>query len=134
VQRLCKGCQEDISHRRKDAKVCGSTCYGRANRVVRRIQNNQAAAKRYKINRQNLLDFLKNSNGCVDCQELDPIVLEFDHVSNKRAQIADILGSWNWKTIEFEISKCEIRCANCHRRKTAKQFGWYKGSDANDRE
>ena len=28
--------------------------------------------------------------------------------------------------IEAEIKKCNIRCANCHRRKTAIELGYYK--------
>jgi hypothetical protein len=28
--------------------------------------------------------------------------------------------------INNEILKCEVRCANCHTRKTAEQFGWFK--------
>lgn len=63
---------------------------------------------------------------CVDCGEADPIVLELDHVSGlKRAGISEMLGSFSWRTIEQEIAKCEVRCANCHRRKTAKERGYY---------
>jgi hypothetical protein len=65
----------------------------------------------------------------VDCGESDIIVLEFDHrdPSNKRAKISGILGSWRWDAIMTEIEKCDVRCANDHRRRTAVQFGWFKG-------
>jgi hypothetical protein len=61
---------------------------------------------------------------CVDCGESDVIVLEFDHVSDdKRASVSNLKRS-SLYAVKLEIEKCEVRCANCHRRKTAKQFGW----------
>lgn len=64
---------------------------------------------------------------CVDCGESDPIVLEFDHRSEKRARIA-FLMRWHapWDEIRAEIEKCEVRCANCHRRRTARQRRYYR--------
>jgi 5-methylcytosine-specific restriction endonuclease McrA len=62
----------------------------------------------------------------VDCGEKDPIVLEFDHIHSKKANVAAMLNHHGWPAIQQEIEKCEIRCANCHRRRTAKQFGWFK--------
>jgi hypothetical protein len=34
-------------------------------------------------------------------------------------------GKYSWSKILEEIEKCDVRCANCHRRRTAKQLGWY---------
>lgn len=65
----------------------------------------------------------------MDCGENDPIVLDFDHIdeNDKSYSISDMLKQrFAWSKIELEIKKCEVRCANCHRRRTAKQFAWYK--------
>jgi hypothetical protein len=64
---------------------------------------------------------------CIDCGEADPVVLEFDHRdrSEKRANVSRLLAN-GWATVLCEIEKCDIRCVNCHRRRTAEQFGWTK--------
>jgi hypothetical protein len=80
-------------------------------------------------NRELVLEYLQ-SHPCVDCQESDPIVLEFDHQRDKRMGVARLIqGGYPEKTILDEIEKCEVRCANCHRRKTAKDQGWFKLGD-----
>jgi hypothetical protein len=28
--------------------------------------------------------------------------------------------------IEAEIAKCDVRCANCHRRRTCERAGWWR--------
>ena len=84
-----------------------------------------AAQKRFRIRvREHLLEYL-SARQCVDCGEKDPIVMEFDHIDpkTKTKKINKMLsGHYSWETIMKEINKCEIRCANCHRRKTYHQF------------
>lgn len=66
---------------------------------------------------------------CVDCKEPDPIVLEFDHMDRaiKFKNVSDMIRSaYSWEMIFAEIEKCEVRCANCHRRRTAKQLNWHR--------
>jgi 5-methylcytosine-specific restriction endonuclease McrA len=85
-----------------------------------------------KNNREKIFNYLK-SHPCVSCGESDPIVLEFDHLKNKNKAISLLFaGGYSWKVIMREIKKCQVLCANCHRRKTAKQFGWYdNGAELN---
>jgi hypothetical protein len=64
------------------------------------------------------------TNPCVDCGETDPIILEFDHLKDKDFNISDAARKGvSMKKLKDEIDKCEVRCANCHRRKTYERSG-----------
>ena len=68
---------------------------------------------------------------CVDCGEADIIVLQFDHVvGKKRGNVTSLARRNSLDIVKAEISKCEVRCANCHVRKTAKEQNWYKARKA----
>ena len=59
---------------------------------------------------------------CVDCGERDIRCLEFDHRdrSTKTKAVALLVRDGvSWAVILAEIEKCDVRCANCHSRKTA---------------
>jgi 5-methylcytosine-specific restriction endonuclease McrA len=91
-------------------------------------ENLYKAQKRHRLKvRGKLLDFL-TTKSCTDCGEKDPIVLEFDH-TGKIQKVKDVSrmlsGHYSWESVLKEIDKCEIRCANCHRRKTYIQFGFF---------
>ena len=65
----------------------------------------------------------KTTHPCVDCGENDPIVLDFDHRNPEEKSFsistrATRGGGAAIKTLEAEIGKCDVRCSNCHRRKT----------------
>lgn len=74
------------------------------------------------IAREFIQSYLIN-HPCVDCGENDPIVLEFDHIKgNKLFNLGAVSsGGYGIIKIKEEIDKCEIRCANCHRRKTYRE-------------
>ena len=66
------------------------------------------------------------ANPCVDCGETNIIVLEFDHIGDdKKFNISDATRfGYGMKKLKDEIAKCEVRCANCHRKKTYERGGW----------
>lgn len=69
---------------------------------------------------------------CVDCGEADPLLLEFDHRAGeiKVDDVARLIWERKWSDVELEIAKCDVRCVRCHRRKTARDFGWSRLSEA----
>lgn len=58
--------------------------------------------------------------GCADCGESDPVVLDFHHrdPSQKLFNIGTARGKSVPKVVA-EIAKCDVVCANCHRRREA---------------
>ena len=64
---------------------------------------------------------------CEDCGENDSVVLDFDHNGPKRGSVIVLaFGGWGLKTLKTEIAECEIRCANCHRKRTIAAGGSYR--------
>jgi hypothetical protein len=67
-------------------------------------------------------------HGCSDCPEKDVRCLEFDHVRGKKSRNIStmIVNICSIETLKLEIQKCDVRCANCHRKRTSDMQGWYK--------
>ncbi len=88
-------------------------------------------SQRYNERKRNesrrlVFEYLK-AHPCVDCGEADVTVLDFDHQRDKQYTISQlIISNKQSDQILHEIEKCDVRCANCHRRKTAEKFGWNK--------
>lgn len=85
--------------------------------------------------RKGVFDYLR-THPCVDCGETDIAVLEFDHRDQKAKEVrvsALVAQGYSTRTVMREIAKCDVRCANCHRRRTAKQLGWYAAMRGEER-
>jgi hypothetical protein len=67
------------------------------------------------------LFWYKATHPCVDCGETDPLVLDFDHVYGEKAFNLSACKTLAVGRVIEEIAKCDVRCANCHRRRTAQQ-------------
>jgi hypothetical protein len=94
----------------------------------------QITVERHKKQSIALQQYVYNyllKNGCFDCKENDPRCLDFDHQRDKKQCISRMVNNGcAFSTLLEEIEKCVIRCANCHRKKTAKDFNWYKNINA----
>lgn len=78
----------------------------------------RAAAQRRRVQRNIwFIQAYLETHPCVDCGETNPIVMEFDHVtSDKQEDISRMVYSGrSLASIQAEVAKCEVRCANCHR-------------------
>jgi 5-methylcytosine-specific restriction endonuclease McrA len=100
-------------------------------RARNRERVNEAARDRLRARGAFLRDY-KAERGCKDCGEKDPVVLELDHIDpatkdrymNKYGRTAVAWRSMGLEKLKAELEKCEVVCANCHRRRTSVQLDW----------
>lgn len=90
--------------------------------------NRAEVYRRYAHKKARRLDsvckFIKLWYGCRDCGYRDhPEALDFDHRPDevKLFNIARSRNSHGLNAVLVEIAKCDVRCANCHRVKTAER-------------
>jgi hypothetical protein len=103
-----------------------SNLFYNKNKESQRIIIYKQKNERKNNSRAKVIEYL-TSHPCIDCGNNNILVLDFDHKQDKTMNISDMIaGGYIWKSIEKEIAKCDIRCANCHRIKTARDFGYFK--------
>ena len=64
---------------------------------------------------------VKEGVPCADCGTVfPPVCMDFDHIGDdKYKSVASMVGAGHSiETIQKEIDKCELVCANCHRLRT----------------
>ena len=121
---VCVNC-----HRHRTARRCNSWRLD--------LSRLSSRAKCEQRNYEHVYGVLRGSE-CVDCGCSDLVVLEFDHVGVKTANVLELARSGvSLARLEAEIAQCEIRCGNCHRRKTIQRFrervGRYPRLESNQR-
>jgi hypothetical protein len=59
----------------------------------------------------------KSLLSCSICSESHPAIIDFHHKGNKREQVAQMAHyGYSIESIKKEMEKCDILCANCHRK------------------
>lgn len=103
----------------KEKQAAASKAHYEKNKETYKARAQEFTKKKRQELRGIVNNYLKN-HPCTDCGEADIIVLEFDHVRGRKEEnIANIINkAWSTDRLRKEIDKCEVRCANCHRRIT----------------
>lgn len=133
MNKTCRSCKEEkaVNEFSKNVskadglqiscKICcrnKSKKYYKSNSERMKKQIASSRHQRREEAQQILLDLFRKS-GCSDCPEKDILVLEFDHVRGKKVRdISRLVATGATKLLLEELPKCDIVCANCHRRRT----------------
>jgi hypothetical protein len=108
---VCANC-----HRRRTATRAGWS----------RLDPSRAKFKHWRAQRN--VEFVYahlERSSCVDCGLDDPVLLEFDHIDEKREAVTTLAwDGYSLETIVSEIERCEVRCCSCHRRRTVERRRW----------
>lgn len=129
--------KDDFSWSNKDKNIRNNRCkecqkaYSTAH--YKKNKNNYLDKQRRDRDRNKkfICDYLK-IHPCVDCNESDIIVLQFDHKNpNDKKDASEgisrgITDKWSIKRLKEEIEKCDVRCANCHIKRHAKENSNYR--------
>ena len=87
------------------------------------IEYKQYIGKYHRINKEYVLNY-KLTHPCTICGESDPICLDFHHTGDdKKNTVSNLIYKGNLESLISEIQKCDVLCANCHRKIHRKELG-----------
>jgi hypothetical protein len=108
LQTFCKSCSSALS----------KEYYKLRSPILIEMINKRRLDRRIEL--QNIVANYLIDNPCVDCGESDLRTLDFDHLRDKIKNVSQMIKDGAAvESVKAEISKCQVRCANCHRIKTS---------------
>jgi len=126
--KICIDCGREFNPPKQTRrKICGKCHYRRYQKKYQKeyISRPETKEKIYQNRKDRrdekyaLVRKIKSDTGCIDCGIKDWRVLDFDHIKNKKIGVSYLVArNYSIERILKEISKCEVRCSNCHRIKT----------------
>ena len=77
--------------------------------------------KRLRIERRTWFGEYKEQLSCSICGESESVCLDFHHRDSeeKFKEVSRMVGDYSIETTKLEIDKCDVLCANCHRKRHA---------------
>lgn len=115
LQAYCRDCKREIDKEHN----------------LRNPRRNYGRTREYRHrNRKWLYEYLSTKQ-CEweGCTVNDPDMLVFDHLNprEKREHVTTMAhNSWSLKSLQEEVAKCRVLCANHHHKHTIQQFGYRK--------
>ena len=119
-KRICRTCHSvrQKSYYRKDARLRAF-----AKTRSKRWRHNNPERFKHFLNRwqdgnQKWVDNYRAERGCSRCPEKDVACLEFHHrdPTQKDINVSAFVRRWSIERLSVEIAKCDVLCANCHRK------------------
>jgi hypothetical protein len=115
LQPYCRSCKHDIDNEHYKRNPRRNYLRNKANSLRNRIW---------------LHNFLKTKycewEGC-DVNDPDMLVLDHINPNEKRGHVSNMASTpYSLKSIQEEVAKCRVLCANHHQKHTIQQFGYKK--------
>src|SRR2546423_11708058 len=134
----CKVVKDTSEFHRSARRRDGLQAYCRAcKKAIDKEHNQRNPRRNYARNKANALknriwlhNFLKTKHceweGC-DVNDPDMLVLDHLNPAEKRGHVSNMVYSpYSLKSIQEEVAKCRVLCANHHQKHTIQQFGYKK--------
>lgn len=122
-KRLCTKCKKEEPRDKKHSycKKCHSLY------MANYYKMNPSKALAPRIKRKQIIKDIKNKAKdipCADCGiKYPPYVMDFDHQEDKEYEIASLSSRFiSIEKVLAEIAKCDVVCANCHRKRTFDRY------------
>lgn len=84
------------------------------------IKHKKEVRVREKLRREKVREFVESKRlACSSCGETDVVCLDFHHRNPKAKECGiglAIRKGWSVARVAREIAKCDVLCANCHRK------------------